>query len=413
MRDLLLWPYSARRARAHALTTAAVLWAAGIVIFASGPGERSIAGRIKGADFLQFYTMGSLARTGNTAALYDLDAFHQAQVALVPESSPELYPPVYPPHGALLFAPFSQLAFRPALLLWTLITIVVYAVIVRSAWRPVAAALPDAPLVIAGAAAFPPFFYLVQYGQGTILILTAFWAGWIALERKQSFLAGMAFGLLLIKPQLALPLAVVVLACREWALLAGALTAIAVQVAVVALVLGAPVLEAYVAFVPTIVANADLLEPKPFMSHSIRAVTRLAPNWIGVPLWIALSAMVLTYVVMIWRSQAPVRLRVGMVIVASVLVSPHLIIYDAAILALPLIWFAAYVQERSDRINTAIFGAGIYWLFVMLLLPSAAAVGVQLSVPIMMWLALQTARLARPSIAAASSSLDAVAAVQP
>jgi Glycosyltransferase family 87 len=400
MRDLRLWPYSARRARAHAFVAATVLWAAVIVIFVAGRGERSIAGPIKGSDFLQFYTMGSLARTHNTAALYDFDGFHQAQVALVPESSPELYPPVYPPQAALLFAPFSRLAFRPALLLWTLTTIVVYAVIVRSAWRPVAAALPDTSLVIAGAAAFPPVYYLVQYGQGTILILTAFWAGWIALERKQSFLAGMAFGLLLIKPQLALPLAIVVLACREWALLAGALTAIAVQVAIVALVLGAPVVQAYIAFIPSIIANAEVLEPKPFMSHSIRAVTRLAPNWVGVPLWIALSTVVLTYVVSVWRSQAPVRVRVGMVIVASVLVSPHLIIYDAAILALPLIWFAAYVKERSDRIDRAIFGAAVYWLFVMLLVPSATAVGVQLSVPIMVWLTLHTARMVQPPIRA-------------
>src|SRR5262245_9610209 len=102
MWDLRLWPYSARRARAHAIVTAIVLWVAVIVIFVAGRGERSIAGPIKGADFLQFYTMGSLVRTGNTAALYDFGGFHQSQVALVPESSPELYPPVYPPQAALL-----------------------------------------------------------------------------------------------------------------------------------------------------------------------------------------------------------------------------------------------------------------------------------------------------------------------
>ncbi|MGH9373840.1 MAG: glycosyltransferase 87 family protein, partial [Vicinamibacterales bacterium] len=202
------WPQSARKARTHAGLTAIVLWVVLIVIFAAGPGDRSIAGPMKGADFLQFYTIGSLVTTGHTADLYDVDALHRAQVALVPESAPELYPPVYPPHAALVFAPFSLVSFRSAMFLWNLLTIAVFWVIVRSAWRPVAQHLPDSLFVLAAAAAFAPFWSLILHGQATILILTAFWAGWKGLERQRPFLAGLAFGLLLIKPQFAIPLAV-------------------------------------------------------------------------------------------------------------------------------------------------------------------------------------------------------------
>ncbi len=109
-----LWPYSVRRARAHAILTAIILWSGLVVTFTAGAGDRSIAGPIKGADFLQFYTMGSLVRTGRPATIYDINAFHNAQVRLVPESAPEFYPPVYPPHVALLFTPFSGLTFRHA-----------------------------------------------------------------------------------------------------------------------------------------------------------------------------------------------------------------------------------------------------------------------------------------------------------
>jgi hypothetical protein len=399
-RALFLWPHTARRARAHAIVAAVMLWGALAITFLAGPGDRSIVGPIKGPDFLQFYTMGALARAGEVAALYDFDAFHRAQAALVPESEPELYPPVYPPHTALVFSPFRRLPYRPALFAWTLITIALFAVIVRSAWRPVAASLPDARLVAAAAAAFPPFWYLVLYGQATILVVAAFWAGWMALERRQPFYAGMAFGLLLIKPQLALPLAVVVLACGEWAMLAGAVASIASQVAVVALTLGLPAVEGYAAFVPSMLANAELLEPKPFLSHSLRAATRPAPDWIGLPIWIALSAIVLACVVRVWKSPAPVRVRVGMVIAAAVLVSPHLIVYDAAILALPLIWFAAHVREGNTRINAAAFGSVVFWLFVTLLAPTAAAIGVQLSVAIMLWLVVSIAGGAGAAVAA-------------
>jgi hypothetical protein len=395
LRGLWRWPHSARRARAHAIVTAAVLWLGLIVAFVAGPGDRSIAGPIKGPDFLQFYTMGSLASQGRATDIYDFEAFHRAQVALVPESGPELYPPVYPPHAALVFAPFSTLPYRGALLVWTLITLVAYAAIIRSAWRPVAAFVPDKSLVVAAAAAFPPFWYCVLHGQATILVLAAFWSGWRALERGRRLLAGMAFGLLLLKPQFALPLAVVVLACRQWAMLAGAVASIAIQVGVVVLVLGWAAIEAYARFIPAMLANANLLEPKPFLSHSLRAVTRLAPDWLGMPLWLALSALVLVQVVGVWRSQAPLRVRVGTMMIASVLVSPHLIVYDATILALPLLWLAAYARERGSDADIATMSSTIYWLFVMLLVPTAAVIGVQLSVLLMMWVVVLTRRLTR------------------
>lgn len=400
------WPRSAREARRHAILLAIVLWVALIITLAAGAGDRSLAGPIKGPDFLPFYTMGWLVRAGQTDKLYDLNAFHQTQVALVPESGPELYPPVYPPQAALLFAPLSRLSFRHATLLWNVMTIAMFAVIVRSAWRPVAKSLPDSLFVLASAAAFPPFWSLVLYGQATILILTAFWLAWLALERGRSFVAGAAFGLLLIKPQFGIPVAVVVLACREWTMLAGAATSIAIQVAAVRLFLDWSVFIAYGRFVPIIMGHADLLEPKPFHSHSLRALTRLAPLWIGLPAWIALCTIILVCAVRVWKTGAPVRVRLGVVVLASVLVSPHLIVYDATVLVLSLLWFGAYVQERCPSPEAARFWTCVYWLFVTLLAPTAAAIAIQVSVLVMIWLLVLITRTAvsnghNPSVEAA------------
>jgi hypothetical protein len=387
------WPRSARQARLHAILMAIVLWVMLIVTLATGPGDRSIAGPMKGPDFLTFYTMGSLVTARQTDRLYDLNAFHQAQVALVPESDPELYPPVYPPQTALLFAPMSGLSFGHATLLWNVITIALFGLIVRSAWRPVATFLPDSLFVFAAAAAFPPFWSLVLYGQVTILILAAFWIAWLALEQRKPFVAGVAFGLLLIKPQFGIPITVVVLACREWRMLAGAVTSIAIQVAAVCLFLGWSVFEAYGRFVPAMMQHADLLEPKPFHSHSLRALTRLAPLWIGAPAWIALSAIVVVCAVKVWKTSAPVRVRLGVVILASVLVNPHVIVYDATVLVLPLMWFGAYVQERSSP-DAASFWTCVYWLFVTLLAPTAAAIAIQVSVLLMIRLLVLITRTA-------------------
>ena len=73
--------------------------AAGVIGFA-GPGDRSIAGPLKGADFVHFYTLGHLASSGRIDVIYDMSTLHEAQVALVPESGTALYPSVYPPQAA-------------------------------------------------------------------------------------------------------------------------------------------------------------------------------------------------------------------------------------------------------------------------------------------------------------------------
>jgi hypothetical protein len=129
-----------------------------------------------------------------------------------------------------------------------------------------------------------------------------------------------------------------------------------------------------------------LLEAKPFTSHSLRAITRLLPNSIGLPLWLTLSAIVLWYTVRAWKSDAPVRIRLGVVILASLLVNPHVIVYDVTLLALPLLWFGAYMLETPRHEDAPAFGVLVYWLFAALFIPTAAVVGVQASVPLMMGL---------------------------
>ncbi len=273
-------------------------------------------------------------------------------------------------------------------------TIALYGLIVWSAWRRVSDQLSDRRLIVAAAAAFPPFWALVVYGQITILILIAFWLGWLALERGRLYLAGAAFGLLALKPQFGIPLAAIVLACGEWRMLAGAIGSVAAQAAVIWLALGSSVIAAFAASLRITLAHANELEAKPFTSHSLRAVTRLLPDGIGLPLWLTLSAIVLWYTVRVWKSDAPVRVRLGVVILASLLVNPHVIVYDVTLLALPLLWFGAYMLEPERDAGAPAFGVLVYWLFAALFVPTAAVIGLQVSVPIMMGLLLFIARTA-------------------
>jgi hypothetical protein len=53
----LRWPRSARQAKGHALVLAVILWVIAAVLGFTGTSDRGIAGPLKGADFVQFYTL--------------------------------------------------------------------------------------------------------------------------------------------------------------------------------------------------------------------------------------------------------------------------------------------------------------------------------------------------------------------
>jgi hypothetical protein len=380
------WPRSARQAKGHAILVAVTVWIMATVVSFTGTSDRGIAGPLKGADFVQFYTLGHLASAHRISEMYDAASFHEAQAEFLPESAREIYPPVYPPQAAVMFAPMSGLSYQRALFIWSLITIAGYALIVWSAWKVVADRLPDRTFVIAAAAAFPPFWILILHGQVTVILLFAFWAGWLALEHHRRWLAGFAFGLLALKPQFGIPLAVVVLASGEWAMLTGAVTSVMAQAVVVWMVLGSDAFTTFADSIPTTIAYADLLEAKPFMSHSLRALTRLTPNWIGLPMWAALAAIVLWFTVRAWKSDAPLRVRLGVVVLAATLVNPHVIIYDLTVLVLPLIWFGSYMQGPARREEAGAYWTAVYWLFVLTFMPTAAVIPLQASVFVMVGL---------------------------
>ncbi len=78
-----------------------------------------------------------------------------------------------------------------------------------------------------------------------------------------------------------------------------------------------------------------------------------------------------------------------------------MIVYDVTLLALPLLWFGAYMLESDRHAHAPAYGVLVYWLFAALFVPTAAAIGVQLSVPIMMgllvWMTRATTQRAKPT----------------
>ena len=366
-----------RQARAHAII-AAVIGCAWVIAFVGlGSTNRTVFGPLKWADFVHFYTLGDIARTRSASVLFDFDACHARQTALVPESADDRFIPVYGPQAALLFMPLSLLPYFTAGLIWALVTIAVYAWAVWIAWRPARDGLPDRTFVIAAAFGFPPFWQLLLHGQNTALVMLAFAGAWWCLERGRPVPAGIALSLLTIKPQFGLVLAPVALLAGEWRLIAGVAAGVALQAAAVLAVFDASVFRSYAAMLSRIARMADALEPHPYKMHSLYALTRLLPAPAGLFVWGALSLAVIAATSWIWRRTASYPLRFGVLVVASVLVNPHLTIYDATVLALSGIWLGGWLVEHQT--DTMWYWQRAYWITVAFLLPTAAIVPVQLS----------------------------------
>jgi glycosyl transferase family 87 len=370
-----------------------VQWTLAAVFLFATPGYRSIAGPLKGGDFIQYYVFGVAARAGDASRLYDYEYLHALQTSLLPESAPERYLPVYPPQAFLVYLPLAALSYTQALVLWTLLIVAIYAWAVWTCWHASRDALPDGVFVALAAAAFPPFWNLVLHGHNTIVPLAAFVLGWLAIVRQRRFLAGLALGALLFKPQFGLVLAAIVIACGEWAMLAGIAVAGAVQLALVWMLLDVMSIVDYVRFMVRVSDVEYLIEPKPWDLHSLRALTRFVPGGFGTALWLAVSAVVIERTYRVWRHATDPGVQMGTLVLATVLVSPHLFAYDATVLALTILWLGAWLQR--DPPSGAL--ATRYWpivcgLFATFLVPTARVMFVQVSVLLMMWLLLLVAK---------------------
>jgi hypothetical protein len=380
-----------REARGHAIVLSSLAWVGVLIFGLIGEGDRSLFGPLKWADFVHFYTLGDVARTGDPATLFDSRALYARQISLVPASQGDGFVAVYGPQTALVFAPFTLAGYRAAGLLWMLVSLAVYGWCVWTAWSPLREVLPDRLFLVAGALAFPPVWQIALYGQTTAIVLLAFGAALWALQRGRPTLAGTALSLLSIKPQWTLVLTLVFLFAREWRLIAGAFVGLAVQGAAVTAVFGASVWTTYAAAVGRLPQVAGLLEPDASKMHSVRAITSLLPDRVDWTVWAIVAAGVVIVSVRIWRDAGlSLRMRFGALVVASALVNPHLTVYDAAVLAPAALLIGG--ELRTSAGEATWFWQRCYWISLALLLPTAKLLKIQATPVLLVELLFRTAR---------------------
>jgi hypothetical protein len=393
-------------ARGHATLVAAIFWLSAVLAYAI-PGDRYLIGGLKAPDFVQVYTLASIAFREPYPTVARLDSFQKHQAELVPASANDTYLPVYPPVAALIFAPFAKLPYVGAATTWVALSLAIYALIAYLVWRTAASVLPDRRFVGVALAAFPPAWFLVIDGQVTILPLIGLYLSWEGLRRERFFFAGLATGLLTVKPQLGIILWITLFLGGPWRAVAGSAVAMLTVLAAVVLSMGNQAVSAYASTLAQLPAVEHLLEPAPWRMHSLRTLTNVLPPVMSTAVWGVSAALVVAATLRTWRSTAPVAIRFSVVVLATVLVNPHMFVYDTTVLVLPLILLGAWIEEHQPSWRIQYWQA-TYLLCVTLLIPTALWVGLQASVFLMLWIFWRVVRLRWPAYAVSGPAVQHV-----
>lgn len=306
-------------------------------------------------DFVHFYSQGVITLERDAHALYDIDAMAAVVERVVPVPVEMRFPPVYGPQVGLFFAGLALMPYKPALLLWLVLTIIGYFVCMGLIWQ---AADPHRQwkwLASVFALGAPGLHFTLSFGQASLIGLVCFTALWLCLRHGRPFLAGLAVGALAYKPPLGIAAAFVFVLAQEWKIVFGAATAVIAQLAAGLIYWGPGIYPAYVNALlklPNVIAT---MEPDKAMMHSWRAffLHLGLPESAAFTMSIATSVVTIAAAVICWRQRGALAPRYVVLVLATLLVDPHIYAYDLLLLmpALLVAWDWAERQSQSPLVE--------------------------------------------------------------
>jgi len=374
-----------RRLRAHALILALCLWSVYLWNIAA-PGLRDRAGNLKGTDFLHLYTLGSLALAHRGADLYNMPLQSELAARLVPAAAGIRYLPLYPPQVSIFFAPLSRLPYPWALALWLTLSALIYALCCYVVWRACPGLHNYGRTVLILALAYPAFWHLIAWGQTSALALLCFTLVFFALRSQNEFLAGLALGCLIFKPQLAVAAAIVFLITLRWKIIAGAIFSAVAELTPAWLYYGQGPLREWLRAVRNVRRMLPLFEPRLYQTHTLRTFWTMLIPWpsASLALYLVSALLVSALTVACWRSRLPLSARYSTLLFATVLLAPHLTVYDLVILAPAFLLLSDWIANNPDHPAIPYLKLLLYLAFALPLLgPFTRWTHVQLSVPVM------------------------------
>jgi len=375
-----------RRLRVQAVVLALCLWGVCAVDFAT-PGLFDRAGNIKFQDFLPLYASAQMIAQGRSRELYDDRAIAAEEFQIIGQQSAVRLPNLYGPQVALLFVPLSRFSFPLATRIWVALCLVLYGGCVYAVVKMCPSLAPYSTIVTVAAAAYPPLFHSFVRGQLSALVMACFAAAWLAFRSDRDWLAGIALGLLIFKPQFLIAVPLVLLLARSWIAFATIAASASAQLVLTWAWFGSPVMRAYfdaLRYVPRWIGSVEL-SLAPIQMHSLRSFWSLLIPWpqAAFALYLVSSIAVVSIAAATWKSSSPLALRFAALTLAAALVNPHLFVYDLLVLAPALLLVVDWALSNVRHPSSAPLFLLSYLAFILPLLgPLSRWTHIQLSVPI-------------------------------
>lgn len=351
-------------------------------------------------DFIAFWASSYLALAGDAAAAFDVARTEQVHLVALGQS---FYVPRwhYPPTYQLLIMPIALLPYIAAWFVWIGTTLAAYLIVLRKF-----APHRDAVLLLF---AFPPVFANMYFGQNGFLVAAIFGGALLAL-RSRPILAGALFGILSIKPHLALLVPLALVAAGQWRAFMAAVLASLLLIMASFATLGS---DAWLAFFHDMPNVRPLIDGQQ-LPHSLMPTTYVGLIRLGVTPDLAMTIHVIQVVVVaalvavVWRhAQLPVASAA--LIGGAVLIPPYLFLYDLTLLAIPIFIITADIGLRGwPRAEMGILAAawlapGIAWYMKDSLVVPIGPLSLLALFAIIVWRALRYA-VTSPQTAAATAT---------
>jgi hypothetical protein len=130
-----------------------------------------------------------------------------------------------------------------------------------------------------------------------------------------------------------------------------------------------------------------LLEPKLYQTHSLRTFWTMLLPWpnLAFGLYILTALLTLALAARCWQSSVSLPLRYSALLLATVLVAPHLTVYDLVILAPAFLLLTDWIVAEPNQSTTSCLELLLYLAFALPLLgPLTRWTHLQLTVPVML-----------------------------
>jgi len=322
-----------------------------------------------GYDFITFWAGSWLTLHDAAAAVFDPVKIMAAEQIAVPASE-KMFLWHYPPTFLMVVAPLSLIPYTLAYILWSTVTLVFYALVIRR--------MAPQPQTVLLLIAFPGVFLNFFHGQNAFITAALLGSAMLTLERRP-ILAGILIGLMSFKPHLGVLIPLALLCGRHWQAFAAAAITTIVFAALSVLVLG---VEPWIAFWHNIpVARAVFEEGLIRWGKlpSLYAALRLAGAGLetAYALHFLLAAVVTAVVGWVWWRKPSLPLRAAVLVTGSLLVTPYVFDYDYALLAIPLALLAMDGHVRGwlpyEREVLA-----LTWVMPLIAVGLADSIGIQI-----------------------------------